>query len=208
MRKLCRAKFEGVIVDLEDEEKAIELLRKLREMTSHRGAVAYAIVRDIGQKAEAFQAGANFVFERPLSSALIDRTLKASYPLLVRERRRYFRCPIQTTTYVRPDSAPEFAATSVNLSESGIAIISPVPLRAGNRLHLRFQLPGRATFLAMIGEVAWTDPSGRTGIQFLTPPLKISEQLQAWLSTRLHDSLAGSQAARCVDEPVNNPSGQ
>lgn len=206
MRKLCRAKFEGVVVDLDTEKNAIELLRKLREMTSHRAAVAYAIVKDTGQKAEAFQAGANFVFEKPLSAALIDRTLKASYPLLIRERRRCFRCPIQTTTYVRTDSVAEFSATSLNLSESGIAIISPVPLRAGNRLHLRFQLPGRSNFLTITGEVSWSDASGRAGIQFLSPPPNVSEQLQTWLSTRLHDRLAAGDTGLPTTEPVTDGS--
>ncbi len=189
MRKLCRAKFEGIVVDLDDEKNGLDLLSKLRGMTSHKGAVSYAVLNEPDQKAAAFRAGANFVFDRPLSAGLVGRTLTASYPLLVRERRRYFRCPIQTTTYVSGGSGREFTATSVNLSESGIAINSPIPLRDGERLQLRLQLPGKTKFVTMSGDVCWTDATGRAGIQFVRLTRKVLEELHAWLSSRLNDSM-------------------
>ncbi len=189
IRKLCRGKFEGVIVDLDEEKPGLELLSKLRALTSHKEVVSYAVLNEPDQKASAFRAGANFVFDRPLSAGLVGRTLRASYPLLIREKRRCFRCPIQTTTYVSGGSGSEFTATSINLSESGIAINSPVPLRTGERLQLRLQLPGKTKFVTMSGDVSWADATGRAGIQFVKLTPSVSEELQAWLSSCLHVSL-------------------
>lgn len=189
MQKLLHAQFEGVIADLDDEECGLELLGKLRTSDSHKGVVSYAILSNPAQKTVAFRAGANFVFERPLLSGLVGRTLAVSYPLLVRERRRYFRCPMHTRIYVKRESHGEFAATSVNVSESGIAIVSPMLLQDGERVQLRLQLPGNSDFVMMTGEVSWANQTGRAGIRFTKLTSGVSEQLHTWLSTRLQDTL-------------------
>ena len=185
MRRLCHTKFEGVIVDLNDKEQALDFLSKLRGLTSHKAAVTCAILNFGHERGDAFHAGANFVLERPLSSSSIVRTLKAAYPLMVRERRRYFRCPVQISTFVTVGSAPEFAATSVNISEGGIAISSPTPLQVGAQLKLRVQLPDTSESLTMSGEVCWTDASGRSGIHFSSLASSVSQALQFWLSEQL-----------------------
>jgi len=189
MRKLCHTKFEGVIVDLNEKEPALDFLRNLRGLTSHKAAVTCAILNFGHERGDAFHAGANFVLERPLSSSSVVRTLKAAYPLMVRERRRYFRCPVQVSTFVTLGSAPEFTATSVNISEGGIAITSPARIQAGDKLKLRIQLPGTSEALTMSGEVCWTDAAGRSGIHFADLASKVSQALQFWLSEQLEQMM-------------------
>ena len=189
MRKLCHTKFEGVIVDLNEKEPALEFLRKLRGLTSHKAAVTCAILNSGHERGDAFQAGANFVLERPLSSSSLVRTLKAAYPLMVRERRRYFRCPMQVSTFVTVGSGPEFTATSVNISEGGIAISSPTPVQVGDNIELRVQLPGTSESLTLSGEVCWTDATGRSGIHFSNLASNVSQALQFWLSEQLEQMM-------------------
>jgi CheY-like chemotaxis protein len=187
MRKLCHSKFEGIIVDLNEKEAALDFLRKLRGLTSHKAAVTCAILNYGHERAAAFQAGANFVLERPLSSSSIIRTLKAAYPLMVRERRRYFRCPIQIPISITVGSAPEFAGTSVNISEGGIAITSPSKIQVGDKLKLRVHLPGQPESLLLTGEACWSDAAGRSGIQFSGLSSTVSQALQSWLSEQLEE---------------------
>ena len=183
-RKLCHCKFEGVIIDLELGDEALQLLKKLRDLTSHRHAISFAIVANEIEAGMDRKAFATFVLRRPFSAPSVIRTLRASYPLTFRERRRDYRYPIEMRTMVRVDSA-ESPASSINISETGIALHSSTPLNIGTRVQLRLELPGVAEPLNMSGEVRWTDPRGRTGIHFLEVPEEASERLQLWLSERM-----------------------
>ena len=43
-RKLCHAKYEAIVVDFKEAAAALDLLKKSREMTSHKAAVVIAIL--------------------------------------------------------------------------------------------------------------------------------------------------------------------
>jgi CheY-like chemotaxis protein len=195
LRKLCHAKFEGVFVDFNDKEEALDLLEKLRQLTSHRGAVACAIVNRDAEKTAAFQAGANFLLERPLSARSVVQTLTAAYPLMVRERRRYFRCPVQTPTFVSSGPGVKVVATSANISESGIAIDSPTPVQVGQKLQLGLRLPSNPELLKVSGEVCWTNAAGRAGIRF-RPTASMAEELRSWLSERMEELISATDSAQ------------
>src|SRR5690242_14011814 len=88
----CR-KFDAVIVDLELGAPAATVLNEVHLSPSNRTAVTFVI--DSGSEtATELRRQSSFVFERPLSSFSIRRTLKPAYGLILRERRRYFRCPL------------------------------------------------------------------------------------------------------------------
>jgi CheY-like chemotaxis protein len=170
--------------------EGLELIKKPREMTSHKGAVVLAILNNGNEMPDAFQAGANFVLSKPLLPALLTRTLRASYPLMVREKRRYYRCPLQISVLISSSSRQEFAATSVNISEGGMALASPVSLQVGEKINLKLKLPGTENAEKISTEVCWADDKGRVGLEFLQVPARIMEQLQKWLSDRLEEHLA------------------
>ncbi len=201
-RQLCNSKFEGIIVDLELGEDGFELLKSLPDFTSNKGAVSCAVLSETHQKATAFQAGANFVLDRPLDHDTALRTIRAAYPMMVRERRRYFRCPVQTTTFVSSMALPEFQATSVNLSEAGMAILSPVELRVGQRLNLRLRMPGKDEFVDLAAEVCWTDQSGRAGVQFMEISSSVAEALASWLLQRLEEMMPKRPEAAVPINPL------
>lgn len=186
-RKLCHAKFEAVMVDFNKAAAALELIKRSREMTSHKGAVILAILNDSNEMPAAFQAGANFVLAKPLLPAILTRTLKAAYPLMVRERRRYYRCPLQIPIRISSTSRQEFAATSVNISEGGMAFASPIPLQVGETINLKLTFPGTESAAKISGEVLWADDAGRVGLEFVHIPATVLEQLQGWLSARLEE---------------------
>ena len=189
-RKLCHAKFEAVVVDLNKMAEGLELIKKPREMTSHKGAVVLAILNNENEMPVAFQAGANFVLAKPLLQPLLRRTLRASYPLMVREKRRYYRCPLQISVPISSAARQEFVATSVNISEGGMALASPVRLQVGEKINLKLKLPGTENAEKISSEVCWADDTGRVGLEFVQVPVRTMEQLQNWLSDRLEEHLA------------------
>jgi DNA-binding response OmpR family regulator len=190
-RKLCRGKFEGIVVDLEYGEEAFQLLKKLRELTSHRHAISYAIAQTEEEVTSAFRAHANFVLQRPFSLPSVLRTLRAAYPMMFRERRRDYRYPIEVRTLVKTDTGPEFLAKSVNISETGMAFDSSAQIKPGEVVRLRIELPGLDEPLIASGEICWTNDNGRAGIRFAEISVKIAERLQLWLSERMSELVPG-----------------
>src|SRR5579863_5927253 len=132
MRKLCHEKYEGVIIDL-DSEGALELPKKIRTLTANKSALSFVISSPKHSHAEAF-GYANFVLGRPLAARNVMGVLRASYPMMVRERRRYFRCPLQVSVFVSRPGQKEFTVTSLNVSEDGICLNSATPMQVGDRL--------------------------------------------------------------------------
>jgi len=186
-RKLCRNKFEAIVVDLAIGPDALDLIRKLHGMTSHRRAVIFAISDTEEQAKAAFQSGATFLLEKDSLPLTTLRTLRAAYPMMVAERRRYFRFPLDMMVFIRIGALPEFRARSVNLSESGMAVVSNEPLSSGDRIQLRLCLPDAADFLTLTADVCWTNAEGRAGVKFQQVLPSVRERLQNWLAARFDE---------------------
>jgi DNA-binding response OmpR family regulator len=188
-RKLCHSKFEAMVVDLTDEARALELIKKPRAMTSHKALVVLAVLNNSQQMPSAFRAGASFSLVKPFPQSILVHTLKAAYPLMVRERRRSYRCPLQISVRVSSSARSDFVANSINISEGGMALASPVMPHVGERLTLKLTLPDTESTARINCEVCWADETGRFGVEFIHVPETVVEQLQSWLADRLEKSL-------------------
>lgn len=188
-RKLCRAKFEAIVVDFKERAEALDLLKKSRQMTSHKAALVLAVLNSDEEMPAAFRAGASFVLVKPLSLPVLMRTLRVSYPLMVNERRRSFRCPLQTPIYVSFGTRPEFTATSINISEVGIALANAPGLQVGDRVALRVTLPHTHITATISAEVCWCNPEGHAGMEFVLVPPLVKAKLVSWLAARLEEYL-------------------
>jgi CheY-like chemotaxis protein len=193
--KLCHSKFEALVVDFKDRAEALDLLKKLRQMTSHKASVVVAVLNCNEEMPSAFRAGASFVLVKPLSPTVLMRTLRVSYPLMVNEKRRSFRCPVRIPVYVTIGSQPEITATSANISEVGIALTNSPGLQVGDRVTLRLMLPHTQADAKITAEVCWCNPAGCSGMEFVQVPAAIQEQLVSWLAARLEDYLREETAA-------------
>jgi CheY-like chemotaxis protein len=195
IRELCRNKYEAVVVDFHNQQDSLGLLRKQRATTSNRTAVVWGSVNSDEEMPEAFRAGATFVIVRPLSQSALGRTLKVSYPLMVSEKRRYHRTRMEAQVFVSSSSHSEFIASSINISEGGMALDGAVPLQVGERLDLRFKLPGTDDAIKLIGEVCWYDHDGRVGLHFIILSEHMKQQVQDWIAERFDQSVANGVGA-------------
>jgi len=187
--KLCPAKFEAPVVDLKDASRALELIKKPHEMTSHRGVVVLAILNSSTEMPSAFRAGASFALVKPFSPGLSARTLRVSYPLMIRERRRTYRCPLQIPVHVSSSTRSDFVANSINISEGRMALKSSVILHVGERLTLKLTLQDTASAARINCELCWADETGQVGLEFVQVPASVVEQPQSWLGDRLEECL-------------------
>jgi len=193
-------KFDVLAIDFDLGKQAPGLLGEIRLSPSNRTAPTIAITRTPAELALAYCAGSNFVLQKPLSPELVNRMLNAGYGLVVRERRRYFRCRVRARVKVRRVDIRETQCHTVNVSEGGMEIISaPAKLVPGMRVHVEFSLPGRVATFAAVCETRWRNTQGRAGLRFLLMPLEQRCDLQEWLTEKLEESLPESVAERFRD---------
>jgi PilZ domain-containing protein len=187
---LNRKKFEAVIVDF-GLAQADELLEQIRLSPPNRTAVTFAIT-DPGKPAR-FDIQPNFLMERPLSISSVGRTFKAAFGLIVRERRRSFRCPIEIPAAIQVHGE-EVTCHLVNISEGGLAITGSPLLKPGAQVRVLFTLPGQLLRFKIEAEVCWYDEKSRVGLRSLTIPSEQKPILQQWLAAKLEEDLPESVA--------------
>ena len=186
---LAQRKFDGVIVDCDDLDKGVDLLRSLRQSKSNAKSVSFAVVNGKTTTQQAFDSGANFVLQKPLTPLNASRCFHAALNFMVRERRRYFRHPVDIALRIAVPNSPEISATVTNLSEGGMAIRFVGTLPKESQVLLRFTLPGANVSLELKGEVAWSDGGGHAGIRFVEVPQSSQYQLDKWLTERLKEAV-------------------
>jgi len=186
---LAKRKFDAIIIDCDDLQNGHDLLKSLRQTQSNAKSVTFAVVNGKTTTQEAFKSGANFVLQKPLTQLHASRCFNAALNFMVREKRRYFRHPVEMPVRITLQRDQELTATSTNLSEGGIAIriLSKLPKDADAQIS--FTLPGSNISLELKGEVAWTDGTGHAGIRFIAVPQSSQYQLDKWLTERLQSDM-------------------
>jgi len=187
IRLLNHRKFDAVIVDLQLGEQSGLILDELHLSPSNRTAVTFAIS---GSDAEgtAFRKKSDFVFKKPLSTQSIRSTLKPAYGLILRERRRYFRCPISIPVVILRRAEPEVRCYSVNISDGGMAVSTLVPLSAGEDVRVQFTLPDHKAPFVTESRICWWK-TGHLGVRFVSLSQEHESELQDWLSQKLEEML-------------------
>lgn len=185
---LNRRKFDAVIVDLQLGEQFGVILDEARLSPSNRTAVTFAIGGSDAGATAAFHKRTGFVFERPLSTQSIRGTLKPAYGLILRERRRYFRCPVAIPVKIVRQNAADVRCYSVNLSEGGMAVSTFVPLVAGEDVKVQFTLPEHNVPFLVESKICWWK-TGHLGVRFVSLSGERKSELQDWLSQKLEEML-------------------
>src|SRR5260370_18210384 len=86
-----------------------------------------------------------------------------------REGRRYYRQPVKMPVRIILGDK-EIKATSTNISEGGMALMSHHALPKGATPGLQFTLPETQLALNLETEVAWADIKCHVGLRFLNFP--------------------------------------
>jgi c-di-GMP-binding flagellar brake protein YcgR len=108
---------------------------------------------------------------------------------MLRERRRYFRHPVDMPVRISIPEGAELNATGTDLSEGGMAIHVAGKLPWDVVTNLHFTLPGSNISLELRGNITWADASGKAGIRFVEVPQSSQYQLEKWLTDRIKSEL-------------------
>lgn len=181
---LERRKYDTFLVDCDDLQKAASVLKELRQGRSNRNCIAFALINGRTTIQQAFEMGANFVLDKPISQERAARSIRAAQGLILRERRRYHRHLVKATGAITVDSGSEVPVNITNISQGGISIECARRLDQGGAARLRFQLPGARHTLEVKGEVMWSTPDGKSGIRFQVISVDMKKELDSWLDRR------------------------
>jgi CheY-like chemotaxis protein len=177
--RIQQQKFDALIVDYDDPALAAEALEQARRLGS--GCISVALVADAAKVRDILSSGAHFVLYKPLSEEAAQAGLRAAAALLSRERRRAFRVSVQAPVEITLPDERRVDGILLDLSETGMDVLTSEAQAPGSLLGFRFHLPDGALEVEAHGQVAWANPNGQTGVHFLDIPEPVSTQLKTWL---------------------------
>jgi CheY-like chemotaxis protein len=181
MARIQQQKFEAIIADFDNPDAANTVLRQAKTLGSH--TLSIALVADHAKVRDILSDGAHFVLYKPVSEESAKAGLKAAAALLSRERRRAFRVPVQAPVSITLPDTRKVDGILLDLSETGMDVLTAEPQAAGSLLAFQFQLPDGALHVEAHGQVAWANPNGQTGVHFVDVPEQTLNSLKAWLKT-------------------------
>jgi CheY-like chemotaxis protein len=183
---LGRKKYDALLVDCDDTEHGADILREVRKGKSNKSCISFALVNGKTTVQQAFEFGANFVLDKPISPERAARSVRAARGLIMRERRRYHRHLLQAKGAILVDSGAELPVSITNISQGGISIECARQLDQGGAARLKFLLPGTKKSFEVKGEVMWSNSEGHAGIRFQVLSLEAKKELDTWLERRTH----------------------
>lgn len=177
--RIQQQKFEALIVDFDNAEMAEDVLRQAQKLGTE--PLSIALVADTAKVREILSGGAHFVLYKPLSDDAAKAGLRAAAALLSRERRRAVRIPVQAPVEITLPDTRKLDGILLDLSETGMDVLTAEPQAPGSLLAFHFQLPDGGLEVEARGQVAWANANGQTGVHFLDLAEATAAELKTWL---------------------------
>jgi hypothetical protein len=161
---LQKQKIDAFFVD-QELDPDLSVLKQMRDSSSGRGAVGFGIVPRVGDGIHACRV-ADFVLTKPLSKGEVDRTLRAAYGMMLKERRRYSRHNLRCEAILCDATGRKCLARTTNISQTGIALECELSLPAGAVVQLQVTLPRTSSACKFECRVIWSAANGKAGLTF------------------------------------------
>jgi len=196
LARIQQQRFDALIVDFDNPELSEDVLQQAQKLGTE--PLSIALVADTAKVRDILSGGAHFVLYKPLSDDAAKAGLRAAAALLSRERRRTVRVPVQAAVEITLPDTRKVDGILLDVSESGMDVLTAEPQSAGALLAFHFELPDGGPKIDANGQVAWANPNGQTGVHFLDLTETASTELKTWLKA------AVSTASTDPNEAVPN----
>jgi PilZ domain len=132
----------------------------------------------------------HFVVQKPFTSDLFKKTLKAAYGAIASSRRLSFRhevCinSISSCLIHHGERRALKTATIMNISHGGMCVQTGEVLPQEATLQLGFSIPGGGSLMEATGTVIWAHASGRAGIKLVRLSPEMQPRFDEWLDSLL-----------------------
>jgi len=185
LERLDRNKYDAIIVDCDDMAGGTEVLAGVQQAPSNKRAIVIALINGTTSMRAAFEMGAHFALDKPVTLERVLRSLRAAHGFMITEQRRYFRHAVSTRAYLSFGVVRDLACNVTNVSDGGMAVALGEHVSPGWAVDVRLELPGTSDSVEVKGEFAWSDGKGNAGIRFVYLPIESKRSLGKWLGERV-----------------------
>jgi hypothetical protein len=185
-KRFSEAKFEAVVVDLDNILEPIPFVQDIRLGHANRNAVVVAVATSDVARKSASEHGASFVVPRPVLASQLTPMLRAAYGLMLQDRRRYFRLATELAVSIRTSSNVEFQGKTINVSSEGLALHTPRPMRVGEIVGLVFAIFSPGPLMIVEGTVIWDDKHGKSGVHLHFANSQDRDRISEWLDSEFY----------------------
>src|SRR5579884_1955326 len=161
---LVKRKSDAFFVDKEVDPE-LSVIEHVRRSPSSRTAVTFAIVPGSDATGLALRR-ADFVIDKPLTHQNVRRSLRASYGMMLKERRRYTRYALMGEARLMDSKGRQLFARTTNISQTGLALECAAPLIQGENVQVQFRFPHSKQLSSFQAQVIWTAANGKAGLAF------------------------------------------
>ncbi len=179
--RFSQAKFEAVVVDLDNILERVPFVQNLRQGRTNRNAVVLAVATSDSAKKRASEHGASFVIERPLVEEQLLTVLRAAYGFMLQDRRRYFRLVTELAVSIRISVGVEFECKTINISDEGMALRTPRSMQVGETVGVVFAVSSPGPLMIVEGTVIWDDKHGKAGLHLRFANSQDKDRISEWL---------------------------
>jgi CheY-like chemotaxis protein len=191
--RIEQQKFDALILDFDNADTAAEVLQAARRVGSGQAPLTIALLADAAKVREVLSSGAHFVLYKPVSDQSVKAGLRPAAALLSQERRRAFRVPVQAPVEITLADTRKVDGILLDLSETGMDVLTAEPQFPGALLSFSFRLPDGALEVAAHGQVAWANQNGQTGVHFVDVPEETKAALRNWLRSAVTTNGQGQE---------------
>lgn len=167
-RMVVEQKFDGIFADLQmPGMDGFALIRRIRESSWNcMTPVVVVTAQDHRTTMEtAFNAGATFFLQKPIDRRKLIMLLNTTRGSMLANRRRFRRMPLRMEVDVKTPTH-HLNATTLDISENGMLLASPVLLEVGTVLDLGLRLPKDELVIEVKALVKRIDAERNAGVIF------------------------------------------
>lgn len=161
-------------------------LHRADGVNAHRIILGFCEVT--GALSEPLRKRVRHWLQKPFTVDCMARALKATYGLMVTQKRTSFRCAVRidATASYRESCGKRLLqdARVLDISQTGLCLKAEITVPKGALAFVDLQLPGTTDRLHVEGQVVWSDEKGRAGIEFRSLCPHDLRTLRDWLNAR------------------------
>jgi DNA-binding response OmpR family regulator len=187
VEQLSSDKFAAVVLDFDQLPGCDHVLQNLPG--ANKRVVVIAVASDTVAKAIASRLGASFFLQRPLNPERLRDLVTSVYGRMLRDSQVYFRLAVELQVSVRRIDGTLLRCTTLNVSQTGMAVKSPAVFTVGEAIQLAFAIPNTDIFVSADGKVIWDDKHGKAGISFECASSSADRAFHDWMHDHFHMNL-------------------
>jgi hypothetical protein len=197
--RLASGKYEALVLDCDELAACPDVVKNVRAVPPNQGLPVFVIASEENAKGPVSSLDNAFLIGRPLVLSDIRSLLRTVYGRMIRSSQAYFRMNVEIPVSLARAAGPVLQCSTLNISQNGMAVITPVSLDLSEGLKLMFVIPHTDVVVSAEGTVIWDNAKGKAGIRFECSSATAQARFLEWL----HDHFCIRFDAQSVNAQIH-----